>query len=477
MSTLRRNASLLAKRVENQTPTNVNPTGTLPRTRVFNGENTINRMPQIESPTVSKLKTESKKQDDSLNLSLNDCSCPICLEILVEPVQMPCHHELCLPCFKSMIDQTNLLCPICRLRISTWSRNASNSNTLINQARWEQIQRKFPNEIKVRMEGKTAQVISDSIEKYKKSGVMDDTYKTAVAFSSSQTSVSSSKKTVHCAEPGEIRSEYLEYLKREEEKKRIEKENEEKLSLELIQKLVQEEESLPFDAYLTLLNRETPVLSAANNSRQNTNRSAQIAPVIRTAPVIASANTAGTSANVLRHPSFVDLLPSASSSSTTAAIEINSSSSSTTLSQTSQTPVVVEDGTLRRRAGATGLNRNVSITAASLRSRPSVRQSVARKNEIQSHLRALAPSTSNEARLRDASAESQVSTTGDTLTRRGGGAARRRKLDNTTVDHLNDTNESNTSSNASASVISFDEGNETMSTRSLRPRAAKQAKK
>ncbi len=35
-----------------------------------------------------------------LSMSISDCTCPICLEILIEPVVMPCNHELCLPCFK-----------------------------------------------------------------------------------------------------------------------------------------------------------------------------------------------------------------------------------------------------------------------------------------------------------------------------------------------------------------------------------------
>ena len=33
-------------------------------------------------------------------VSLSDVSCPICLCILVEPVQMPCNHVICAPCFQ-----------------------------------------------------------------------------------------------------------------------------------------------------------------------------------------------------------------------------------------------------------------------------------------------------------------------------------------------------------------------------------------
>lgn len=35
--------------------------------------------------------------------ALEDCQCPICLDILIEPVTMPCKHELCLICFEKHI--------------------------------------------------------------------------------------------------------------------------------------------------------------------------------------------------------------------------------------------------------------------------------------------------------------------------------------------------------------------------------------
>ena len=35
------------------------------------------------------LKEDQATLNKSLNLSINDCTCPICLEILIEPVRMP----------------------------------------------------------------------------------------------------------------------------------------------------------------------------------------------------------------------------------------------------------------------------------------------------------------------------------------------------------------------------------------------------
>lgn len=138
---------------------------------------------------VNELKLQ--QQNNALNLSLSDCTCPICLEILIEPVRMPCKHEICLQCFETMLDKTNLCCPMCRQRVSTWSRNAANTNTLVDQERWMEIKKAFPEEIKNRIEGKTRQMLVDSLENMKTSAINQK-----------------------CSEQGELRKEYLEYIKR-----------------------------------------------------------------------------------------------------------------------------------------------------------------------------------------------------------------------------------------------------------------------
>ena len=55
----------------------------------------------------SKLKGEVKIFDDSLS---TDFLCPICLEILVEPVQLPCKHELCIQCFQTHVLSLDFFC-------------------------------------------------------------------------------------------------------------------------------------------------------------------------------------------------------------------------------------------------------------------------------------------------------------------------------------------------------------------------------
>lgn len=177
-------------------------------------------------------------QSSISNLSITDCTCPICLEILIEPVVLPCKHELCLPCFNEMTDMTNYLCPMCRMRISTWARAATNNKTLVNTDRWNQIKRAFPKEIKDRKEGKTAERLAKEIEK--ENAILQ-----------------------HISKPGEIRKEYESTLKREQERLKLEKEQEEQLSLQYIHQVILQEEHLSVPAYMDVINHTTPQLNTS----------------------------------------------------------------------------------------------------------------------------------------------------------------------------------------------------------------------
>jgi hypothetical protein len=91
-----------------------------------------------------------------------------------------------------MLDKTNLCCPMCRQRISTWARTATNNNTLVDVERWKKIQAKFPDEINKRLTGKTRDDLENSLSK----------------------KVPSIKQNVHCAKDGEIREEFMAFMKR-----------------------------------------------------------------------------------------------------------------------------------------------------------------------------------------------------------------------------------------------------------------------
>jgi len=227
-------------------------------------------MPSIKrtDSTYKKKKTALgaiQNLQPTLDLSITDCMCPICLEILVEPVVLPCKHELCLPCFSGMTDKTNFLCPMCRMRISTWSRTASNSNTLVNKQRWEQIKKAFPNEVSDRLEGKSAAKLAASIEK--------------------ENEIKNKFQTV--SKPGEIHNEYQSFLKREQERLRLEKEQEEKLSFQYIEQIIEQEDQMTVSAYVNKINN-TPNL----RDHVSTRSTPTTAPAtIQNIPQIAQDNT------------------------------------------------------------------------------------------------------------------------------------------------------------------------------------------
>ncbi|XP_064615082.1 uncharacterized protein LOC135479218 isoform X2 [Liolophura sinensis] len=138
-------------------------------------------------------------------VALEDCICPVCMCILIEPVTMPCQHELCMPCFKQNVEEASLTCPMCRTRISVWARQAARNHNLINKTRWKQIQDLFPKKVQRRLEGKD----DDSSEE---------------VFCAPKPQI---------AEPGEIRKEYEEQLRKMREQRRKEQEASERLIREL----------------------------------------------------------------------------------------------------------------------------------------------------------------------------------------------------------------------------------------------------
>ena len=86
--------------------------------------------------------------------TLRDYKCPICMIIMIQPVTLPCTHELCLKCFNAGYQNTSALCPFCRVRISTWARYSMKSKTLVNETKWQLIQKLFPEKVEQVMSGK-----------------------------------------------------------------------------------------------------------------------------------------------------------------------------------------------------------------------------------------------------------------------------------------------------------------------------------
>ncbi|KAM6988013.1 E3 ubiquitin-protein ligase rnf168 [Tautogolabrus adspersus] len=158
-------------------------------------------------------------------LSLDDCRCPVCLEIFIEPVTLPCTHTFCKACFLQAVDQASLLCPLCRRRISVWCRLNNRNNTLINQNLWTSIQNAFPRQCERRLRGQEG-AGQENPEGAGQENPEDDI---GVCFP-------------RVSEPGELRQEYEEQVNKLTEERRALEEEEKRASEELIQRLLAEEE-------------------------------------------------------------------------------------------------------------------------------------------------------------------------------------------------------------------------------------------
>lgn len=148
-------------------------------------------------------------------LSREDCLCPVCLEIYMEPVTLPCTHTFCKVCFLESVDKATLCCPMCRRRVSTWARQNSRNKTLVNERLWRQIQTAFPLQCQRRISGQD--------------GDTDDAAEVMVSFHK-------------VSEPGELKQEFEDQITKLTEEKRVQDEEQRRVSEEYIQKLLAEEE-------------------------------------------------------------------------------------------------------------------------------------------------------------------------------------------------------------------------------------------
>ncbi|CAN9511244.1 unnamed protein product [Ophioblennius macclurei] len=174
-------------------------------------------MSSVPDKGVEKVSSESgRRMRRETELSREDCTCPVCLEIFVEPVTLPCAHTFCKECFLESVDKAALCCPLCRRRVSTWTRLHSRNNTLVNQQLWTRIQTCFPEQCERRQAGQEA----------------DHTDEHAVI------------SFPRVCQPGELRQEYEDQISKMTEERRVQDEEQRRASEELIQKLLDEEQLL-----------------------------------------------------------------------------------------------------------------------------------------------------------------------------------------------------------------------------------------
>lgn len=155
--------------------------------------------------------TETEKEP----LSFDDVMCPICLDIVIEPVTMSCNHELCKECYMEHFKTCDFFCPICKKRLSTWARKAIATGTLVNEKKWLLVQKKYPDLVKNRRNGNTNLVFLQCKR---------------------QNNIGTK-----ISKPGEVNAEYTamreQWLLQESAQKRIDEE----ASLKLIEKIQEEE--------------------------------------------------------------------------------------------------------------------------------------------------------------------------------------------------------------------------------------------
>ncbi|XP_033325935.2 uncharacterized protein LOC117220260 [Megalopta genalis] len=98
----------------------------------------------------------------SMDISLRDLICPVCRGILIEPVTLPCTHSLCLRCLRGTFEHNSLTCPLCRVRVGSWLRTATKTETLVNSGLWELIRTKFPKEVQDKYNGDDKDIVLDA---------------------------------------------------------------------------------------------------------------------------------------------------------------------------------------------------------------------------------------------------------------------------------------------------------------------------
>nr|CAI5821329.1 unnamed protein product [Callosobruchus analis] len=130
-------------------------------------------------------KNQITKLKDFNSLVLSDVLCPVCRSILIEPVTLPCTHAFCFSCFQGIVNNTNLICPLCRVRMTSWFRKTKKACKLLDEELWAAIKTKFPGQVSNKLCG-----VDDIVEE---------------------------EKIIVVARPGEIRKEYERQKQSEEQ--------------------------------------------------------------------------------------------------------------------------------------------------------------------------------------------------------------------------------------------------------------------
>lgn len=79
------------------------------------------------------------KQIDYESLARDDLDCPICIDLVNEPVRLKCDHLLCRECFERLLELSSRKCPKCR----RWIGGRRRISEWLDHKLWEFIRKKF----------------------------------------------------------------------------------------------------------------------------------------------------------------------------------------------------------------------------------------------------------------------------------------------------------------------------------------------
>ena len=72
-------------------------------------------------------------------LNIDDLECPICIEMVTEPIRLRCNHLLCRECFEKLVELSSRKCPKCR----KWIGGTRQISNLLDTSLWNFIRKKF----------------------------------------------------------------------------------------------------------------------------------------------------------------------------------------------------------------------------------------------------------------------------------------------------------------------------------------------
>ncbi|OXU22109.1 hypothetical protein TSAR_000661 [Trichomalopsis sarcophagae] len=218
------------------------------------------RLAAVSSKNSSS-NSSSSEEPQRQQPQLRELICPVCRSLLREPVTLPCAHNLCLSCLRGTVEHSSLSCPLCRQRVGSWLRTATNrQDSLVNDELWQLIRRTFPEELGLAHDAPDLDLAAAPLP---------------LAFRDYYPA----KKQISA--PGEIRREYEVQLQMVEEEMRRQREKDRLASEAIIRKIQQEEEQqklvqLAQDQLLakTLAKRE--VIDKTNDKPQRSAKSTTV---------------------------------------------------------------------------------------------------------------------------------------------------------------------------------------------------------